>query len=190
MAGIKRHDNRLGLWGWLGGGRWGIERYVYTLHRVTGLGILFYFILHILVTSMRVFGQEAWEATMAPTLLLRTTGTRVLGGAMVLAALHHARRPSPRPEVSVLDSTEIRLFSMRLHEQRRKPAFMIRLLLMIGLLTVGISPTPASPQASEDNSRAATFGDRVSSFENLETAKALGITIPESILLRADELIR
>ena len=29
-----------GFDGWLGGGRWGFERYLYTLHRVTGLGLL------------------------------------------------------------------------------------------------------------------------------------------------------
>jgi len=38
MAEIKRYDNRLGLWGWLGGGRWGVERYAYILHRLTVAG--------------------------------------------------------------------------------------------------------------------------------------------------------
>jgi len=60
MADIKRHDNRLGLWGWLGGGRWGVERYAYILHRVTGLGILFYFLIHIFVTSFRARGVYLW----------------------------------------------------------------------------------------------------------------------------------
>jgi len=60
MADIKRHDNRLGLWGWLGGGRWGVERYAYILHRVTGLGILFYFLMHIFVTSLRARGVYLW----------------------------------------------------------------------------------------------------------------------------------
>jgi succinate dehydrogenase / fumarate reductase cytochrome b subunit len=60
MAEIRRYDNRLGLWGWLGGGRWGIERYAYILHRITGLGILFYFLLHIFVTSLRVRGIYLW----------------------------------------------------------------------------------------------------------------------------------
>lgn len=60
MADIKRHDNRLGVWGWLGGGRWGVERYAYILHRVTGLGILFYFLIHILVTNMRARGVYLW----------------------------------------------------------------------------------------------------------------------------------
>ena len=60
MAEIKRHDNRLGLWGWLGGGRWGVERYAYILHRLTGLGILFYFLMHVVVTSLRARGIYLW----------------------------------------------------------------------------------------------------------------------------------
>ncbi len=59
------HPNRLGIWGWLGGGRWGPERYLYTLHRVTGLGLLAYFVLHIIVTSSRALGQQSWETAMA-----------------------------------------------------------------------------------------------------------------------------
>jgi succinate dehydrogenase / fumarate reductase cytochrome b subunit len=60
-----RRKNRLGLWGWLGGGRWGPERYAYALHRLTGLGILAYFIMHIFVTGVRVDGPERWKSTMA-----------------------------------------------------------------------------------------------------------------------------
>ncbi len=60
MAEIKRYDNRLGLWGWLGGGRWGAERYAYILHRVTGLGILLYFLMHIVVTSLRATNTYLW----------------------------------------------------------------------------------------------------------------------------------
>ncbi len=57
--------NRLGIAGWLTGGRWGLERYMYALHRVTGLGLLAYFLLHIFVTSSRAFGESAWAASMA-----------------------------------------------------------------------------------------------------------------------------
>jgi succinate dehydrogenase / fumarate reductase cytochrome b subunit len=60
MAEIKRYDNRLGVWGWLGGGRWGVERYAYILHRVTGIGILLYFLIHIVVTSLRATGRYLW----------------------------------------------------------------------------------------------------------------------------------
>jgi succinate dehydrogenase / fumarate reductase cytochrome b subunit len=62
---VKRYPNKLGLWGWLGGGRWGVERYLYTLHRVTGLGLLLYFLMHIVVTSSRALGIAQWEGTMA-----------------------------------------------------------------------------------------------------------------------------
>lgn len=58
------HPNRLGLKGWVAGGRWGPDRYLYALHRLTGLGLLFYFVAHILVTSSRAFGPERWEMAM------------------------------------------------------------------------------------------------------------------------------
>lgn len=60
MAEIKRYDNRLGIWGWLWGGRWGVERYAYIVHRITGMGILVYFLMHIFVTSLRVNGIYLW----------------------------------------------------------------------------------------------------------------------------------
>jgi len=58
------YPNKLGLWGWLAGGRYGLERYAYGLHRITGLGLLLYFILHIFVTGSRIQGPEAWQQTM------------------------------------------------------------------------------------------------------------------------------
>ena len=60
----NRLNNRLGLLGWLGGGRYGLERYAYALHRLTGLGILAYFLMHIFVTGTRVGGPEKWDSTM------------------------------------------------------------------------------------------------------------------------------
>ena len=64
MIESKGHPNRLGIWGWLGGGRWGAERYLYTLHRLTGLGLLAYFLMHIFVTSSRALGKAPWEQAM------------------------------------------------------------------------------------------------------------------------------
>jgi succinate dehydrogenase / fumarate reductase, cytochrome b subunit len=58
------HPNRLGIKGWIAGGRWGFERYLYALHRVTGLGLLAYFVMHIFVTAFRVLGPESWAGTM------------------------------------------------------------------------------------------------------------------------------
>jgi len=60
----RGYPNRLGVRGWVGGGRWGFERYLYSLHRVTGLGLLLYFVLHIFVTAARIHGPETWRAAM------------------------------------------------------------------------------------------------------------------------------
>lgn len=62
--GTSTHPNRLGVRGWVIGGRWGFERYLYTLHRVTGLGLLAYFVMHIFVTSTRVLGPDSWNQAM------------------------------------------------------------------------------------------------------------------------------
>jgi len=61
----KTSRRRLGVRGWVIGGRWGLERYVYTLHRVTGLGILSYLLMHVIVTSSIALGRTTWEWWMA-----------------------------------------------------------------------------------------------------------------------------
>ena len=61
----NRVKNDLGLMGWLSGGRYGLDRYAYTLHRITGLGILAYFLMHIFVTGSRLGGPQQWDRTMA-----------------------------------------------------------------------------------------------------------------------------
>jgi succinate dehydrogenase / fumarate reductase, cytochrome b subunit len=81
MLDNKGHPNRLGIWGWLGGGRWGFERYLYTLHRLTGLGLLCYFLLHIFVTSARAYGQDAWATSMG-----RVTGGLFTAGEFLVFA--------------------------------------------------------------------------------------------------------
>jgi succinate dehydrogenase / fumarate reductase cytochrome b subunit len=67
MPAPARHPNRLGVLGWLGAGRSGLERYLYVLHRVTGLALLLFLIFHVFVTATRLFGRDAWEALMAAT---------------------------------------------------------------------------------------------------------------------------
>lgn len=81
----KSYDNHLGIKGWALGGAWSPERYLYTLHRITGLGILSYFLLHILVTTSRVFGPESWNRLLGDGGFLRHP-VFVVGEFMVLAA--------------------------------------------------------------------------------------------------------
>jgi succinate dehydrogenase / fumarate reductase cytochrome b subunit len=61
----QKLPNKLGLWGWLGGGRYGIERYAYSLHRLTGIVLILYLPFHLYITSVRLQGEAAWESLMA-----------------------------------------------------------------------------------------------------------------------------
>lgn len=62
----QKRKNNLGIIGWVCGGHYGADRYAYALHRLTGLGILAYFLMHIFVTGRRLGenGQGQWEAAM------------------------------------------------------------------------------------------------------------------------------
>jgi succinate dehydrogenase / fumarate reductase cytochrome b subunit len=56
--------NRLGIKGWAWAGRYKIERYLYTLHRITGFGLLLYITIHLAANGFRLGGQERWESLM------------------------------------------------------------------------------------------------------------------------------
>ena len=62
---VRTHPNRLGLRGWIGGRNAGFERWLYLLHRISGLGLVAYFVMHIFVTSARVLGPASWDQAMA-----------------------------------------------------------------------------------------------------------------------------
>lgn len=80
-------ENRIGIWGWLGGGRFGIDRFLYTIQRLSGLVILFYFILHIIVTGTRIGGEEAWESIMGK---MEGPAFRLLEFLLVAVISYHA----------------------------------------------------------------------------------------------------
>jgi len=56
----------LGAGGWVWGGRYGLERYLYLLHRITGLGLILFGMIHLIETTIfRMQGQDMWESTMS-----------------------------------------------------------------------------------------------------------------------------
>ena len=66
MRQIQPRQNRLGARGWVWAGNYKLERYLYLLHRITGLGLLLFGMFHLIETTFfRVQGQDMWEATMA-----------------------------------------------------------------------------------------------------------------------------
>ena len=58
-------ERRRGIVRWLFQGRYNVEAYLFVLHRITGIGLAIYLPMHIIVTSTRAFGPEAWKATMS-----------------------------------------------------------------------------------------------------------------------------
>ncbi len=91
MATVKKiqpRQNYLGAGGWVWAGRYGLERYLYILHRVTGLGIILFGILHMVETTIfRIQGQDVWEATMT---LLRKPWFEVGLYLVAVAFIFHA----------------------------------------------------------------------------------------------------
>jgi succinate dehydrogenase / fumarate reductase cytochrome b subunit len=81
-AGPPRLSGQLGVRVWVYAGRYPAERYLYTLHRISGLGLLVYLPIHVWVTSRRVAGPEVWDQTMA---VLRHP-VLVVGEFLILAA--------------------------------------------------------------------------------------------------------
>jgi succinate dehydrogenase / fumarate reductase cytochrome b subunit len=82
------YPNRLGLKGWVVGGRWGVERYLFILHRLSGLGLVVYFLMHIVVTSSRALGVDWWERAMGAV----SGGVFTIGEFLIVAgfAFHAA----------------------------------------------------------------------------------------------------
>ena len=65
MSEIKELENKRGLLGWLNPSRYNLERWAYTLHRVTGFIVAVYFYMHVFVTGFRAGGEEVWRSIMA-----------------------------------------------------------------------------------------------------------------------------
>ena len=60
-------DNREGIGGMANPGRYGIERVAYWLMRLSGLGLLAYFVAHIYETSSILRGETGWNELMEMT---------------------------------------------------------------------------------------------------------------------------
>ncbi len=88
MKPIQHRQNYLGAGGWVWGGKYKLERYLYLLHRITGLGILLFGLIHlVMATVFRIQGQDIWETTMA---LLRNPWFKVGEYLVVIAFIYHA----------------------------------------------------------------------------------------------------
>jgi succinate dehydrogenase / fumarate reductase cytochrome b subunit len=88
MREIQPRRNYLGVGGWIWAGNYKLERYLYILHRVTGLGILLFLMLHLIMTTVfRIQGQGIWEATMA---ILHNPWFKIGEYLVAVAFIYHA----------------------------------------------------------------------------------------------------
>ena len=81
------YNNRLGVKGWMYAGRYSFERYLYLGHRLSGLGLLAYMVLHIIETANRIRGEEAWAGLMA---LFASPPFKVIEYLLFAMAVFHA----------------------------------------------------------------------------------------------------
>ncbi|HEV2280757.1 MAG TPA: succinate dehydrogenase, cytochrome b556 subunit [bacterium] len=59
-----RLAHHLGVRGWAYAGRYPVERYLFLLHRISGVALILYLPVHIWFTAQRLAGPAAWDATM------------------------------------------------------------------------------------------------------------------------------
>ena len=83
----KPYPNRLGVKGWVYAGKYSFERYLYLGHRLSGLGLIAYMVLHIIETANRIRGEHAWAELMA---LFASPPFRVIEFLLFAMAVFHA----------------------------------------------------------------------------------------------------
>ena len=81
------YNNRLGVKGWVYAGRYTFERYLYLGHRISGLSLLAYMVLHIIETANRMRGEQAWAGLMA---LFASPPFKVIEYLLFAMAVFHA----------------------------------------------------------------------------------------------------
>jgi len=57
----KSKINLLGVKGWYGSTKYNLEKYLYLLHRITGIGLVAFVLLHITLMGSRMYGEEAYH---------------------------------------------------------------------------------------------------------------------------------
>lgn len=82
----QRDENKEGIRGMANPTRYGIERFAYLLMRLTGLGLLAYFIAHIYETSMILKGQVGWSEFLE---LTQTSGGHIILAIVIGMCVFH-----------------------------------------------------------------------------------------------------
>jgi succinate dehydrogenase / fumarate reductase cytochrome b subunit len=66
MKQIHPRNNSLGPGSWIWAGNYKLERYLYILHRITGLSLLLFFLIYLVtIVLLQIQGRDAWGTTLA-----------------------------------------------------------------------------------------------------------------------------
>lgn len=129
--------NRLGVGGWIVAGKYPIDRYLYTLHRLSGLGILAYFFIHIVVTTMRIRGAESWESVMGgfegPFFKV---GEFLIFAAFAFHALNGVRLVLTELGYG-MGSPMLPIYPYKNAVRRARPVFIVVMLIAVVVLAIG-----------------------------------------------------
>ena len=82
----QQDENKEGIKGMINPARYGIERFAYILMRLTGLGLLAYFVAHIYETSMILRGRVGWEEFLEIT---QTTEGHIILALVIGMSVFH-----------------------------------------------------------------------------------------------------
>ncbi len=136
MKQIEPRPNYLGIKGWAGGGRYGLERSLYFWHRVTGLWLLLFVLIHLsAIIVFRTNGQDIFAGSL---LLLRYSWFKVITFSAVAAAVYHGLngiRLGAQELGFVMGSPSSPIFPYR-DAMRKKRPFTIVLMVIAGVITV------------------------------------------------------
>jgi succinate dehydrogenase / fumarate reductase, cytochrome b subunit len=81
-------ENYLGTRGWIWGGNYKLERYLYTLHRFTALYMILFLIYHLIVTTFyRIQDANLWDGVL---LAQDNPGFKVIEYLLILSFTFHA----------------------------------------------------------------------------------------------------
>lgn len=95
----------------------------FMLHRLTGLGLVFYLFLHLAVLSKLGGGPESWDSFLA---LVRSPLIMILDGILLLGVLFHG-----------LNGLRLTLIGLNLGLRWQKASFWVILVLSIALAVWG-----------------------------------------------------
>jgi len=83
---MSQDEHKEGIGGMANPRRYGIERVAYLLMRLSGLGLLFYFVAHIYETSNILRGQVGWDELLA---LIQTPGAHIVLAIVIGMCVFH-----------------------------------------------------------------------------------------------------